>query len=69
MNGVEHPYAASVSYLALSIWAYEELAHGVNWFRRLLGFGIGDRPGRPRVASLIAQMKVIELGASWNMVP
>jgi hypothetical protein len=26
-----------VSYLALTIWAYEELVHGVNWFRRLLG--------------------------------
>jgi hypothetical protein len=32
-----HPYAASVSYLAMTIWAYEELARGVNWFRRLLG--------------------------------
>jgi hypothetical protein len=32
-------YAASVSYLALTIWAYEELVHGVNWFRRLLGLG------------------------------
>jgi hypothetical protein len=32
-----HSYAASVSYLALTIWAYEELVHGVNWFRRLLG--------------------------------
>jgi hypothetical protein len=21
----------------MTIWAYEELAHGVNWFRRLLG--------------------------------
>jgi hypothetical protein len=37
VNGIEHTYAASVSYLALSIWAYEELVHGVNWFRRLLG--------------------------------
>jgi hypothetical protein len=27
-----------VSYLALAIWAYEELVHGVNWFRHLLGF-------------------------------
>ncbi len=32
-----HSYAASVSYLAIAIWAYEELVHGVNWFRRLLG--------------------------------
>ncbi|MFZ0378969.1 MAG: hypothetical protein WCD11_06230 [Solirubrobacteraceae bacterium] len=27
----------AVSYLAITIWAYEELAHGVNWFRHLLG--------------------------------
>ena len=29
--------AQAVSYLAMTIWAYEELAHGVNWFRHLLG--------------------------------
>jgi hypothetical protein len=32
-----YPWTASVSALAMTIWAYEELAHGVNWFRRLLG--------------------------------
>ncbi len=32
-----HSYAQAVSYLAMTVWAYEELAHGVNWFRRLLG--------------------------------
>src|SRR4029077_15923962 len=37
VRGGEHSFAASVSYLALTIWAYEELVHGVNWFRRLLG--------------------------------
>jgi hypothetical protein len=37
LDGSEHSYAASVPYLALTIWAYEELVHGVNWFRRLLG--------------------------------
>ena len=37
LNGTEHAYAASVSYLAMTIWAYEELVHGVNWFRRVLG--------------------------------
>jgi hypothetical protein len=26
-----------VSYAALTIWAYEELVDGVNWFRHLLG--------------------------------
>jgi hypothetical protein len=36
-NGALHPYLVSVSYLAMTIWAYEELAHGVNWFRHLLG--------------------------------
>jgi hypothetical protein len=37
LDGSAHSYVASVSYLAMTIWAYEELAHGVNWFRRLLG--------------------------------
>jgi hypothetical protein len=36
-HGSLHAYTTSVAYLALAIWAYEELAHGVNWFRRLLG--------------------------------
>jgi hypothetical protein len=36
-DGSAHSYAASVSYLAMTIWAYEELVHGANWFRRLLG--------------------------------
>jgi hypothetical protein len=26
-----------MSYLAMTIWAYEELVRGVNWFRRGLG--------------------------------
>jgi hypothetical protein len=37
LTGHAHSYAQAVSYLAMTIWAYEELAHGVNWFRRLLG--------------------------------
>jgi hypothetical protein len=36
-HGREHAYAQAVSYLALAIWAYLELFHGVNAFRRLLG--------------------------------
>jgi hypothetical protein len=32
-----HHYFESISYLALAIWAYQELTEGVNWFRRLLG--------------------------------
>jgi hypothetical protein len=37
VDGTQHPYATSVSYLAMTIWAYEELTRGVNWFRHLLG--------------------------------
>jgi hypothetical protein len=37
VDGTAHTYSASVSYLAMTIWAYEELVHGVNWFRHLLG--------------------------------
>jgi hypothetical protein len=37
LDGSAHSYAASVSYLAMTIWAYEELVHGVNWLGRLLG--------------------------------
>jgi hypothetical protein len=37
LHGVAHDDAVAVSYLAMAIWAYEELADGVNWFRHLLG--------------------------------
>jgi hypothetical protein len=39
LTGRAHSYAQALSYLAMTAWAYEELAHGVNWFRRLLGLG------------------------------
>lgn len=38
-HGTTHAYATAISYLALTIWAYEELLHGVNWVRHLLGLG------------------------------
>jgi hypothetical protein len=38
-HGSAHFYLAAISYLTLTIWAYEELLHGVNWFRHLLGLG------------------------------
>jgi hypothetical protein len=37
VHGTEHSFTASAAYLAMTIWAYEELVHGVNWFRHLLG--------------------------------
>jgi hypothetical protein len=39
VHGADHAYLASVGYLAMGIWAYEELVHGSNWFRHLLGLG------------------------------
>jgi hypothetical protein len=39
VHGSNHAYASAISYLAVAIWAYEELIHGVNWFRHLLGLG------------------------------
>ncbi len=37
MHGAGHADARAVSYAAMTIWAYEELVDGVNWFRHLLG--------------------------------
>lgn len=37
LHGAGQFDARAVSYLAMTIWAYEELANGVNWFRHLLG--------------------------------
>ena len=37
VHGAAHADAKAVSYLAMVIWAYEELVDGVNWFRHLLG--------------------------------
>ena len=37
LHGMPHDDAQAISYLAMVIWAYGELAHGVNRFRNLLG--------------------------------
>jgi hypothetical protein len=37
VHGAPHAYLVSIGYLATTVWAYEEMARGVNWFRRLLG--------------------------------
>ncbi len=37
VRGTGHAYLLAVGYLAMTIWAYEELGRGTNWFRRLLG--------------------------------
>ena len=37
IRGTGHADLLAVGYLAMTIWAYEELARGTNWFRRLLG--------------------------------
>lgn len=38
-SGTGHRLALAVFYLALGLWAYEEVRHGENWFRVLLGLG------------------------------
>lgn len=37
LHGVSRNYATAAEYVAMIVWAYEELARGVNWVRRLLG--------------------------------
>ncbi len=36
-SGTVHDLARAIFYVALTAWAYEEAAHGVNGFRRGLG--------------------------------
>ena len=38
-SGQSHSLGRAVFYLGLSVWAWEELTAGVNWFRRLMGAG------------------------------
>jgi hypothetical protein len=35
------PLARLISYVALLLWAFEEVVDGANWFRRVLGLGGG----------------------------
>ena len=36
-DGRAHDYAEAVVSIGIAVWAYEELADGDNWFRRVLG--------------------------------
>jgi len=36
-SGTVHDLARAIFYVALTVWAYEEAARGVNGFRRALG--------------------------------
>ena len=36
-DGSAHAYARAAFYAGLTAWAWQELADGVNWVRRLLG--------------------------------
>ncbi|HXD55515.1 MAG TPA: hypothetical protein VN618_12220 [Solirubrobacteraceae bacterium] len=38
-DGAAHDVARIAFLLGLAVWALEEAARGVNWFRRLLGVG------------------------------
>lgn len=56
LQGRERAGAEAVGFAAMSVWAYEEMRHGENWFRRLLGVaaaarlvgGLGARLARER---------------------
>jgi hypothetical protein len=37
IHGSDRHFATAAAYIAMTVWAYEELSRGVNWFRRLLG--------------------------------
>ena len=37
-SGTYHTFSLFIFYVAGIIWAYGELVHGANWFRKLLGF-------------------------------
>jgi hypothetical protein len=38
-EGAAQRSSRAIFYLALGVWAYEELRNGENWFRRLVGAG------------------------------
>ena len=38
-SGSAYSAGRGVFYVGLSVWAWEELTSGVNWFRRLIGLG------------------------------
>jgi hypothetical protein len=39
-DGVAHDVGRAVFAVGLAVWAWLEVAGGVNWFRRLLGAGV-----------------------------
>jgi hypothetical protein len=50
-DGRAHDIGRAVFTIGLGVWAWEEAASGVNWFRRVLGIGalvwiVGDLAGR-----------------------
>ena len=50
-DGRAHVIGRAVFTIGLGVWAWEEAASGVNWFRRVLGAGalvwiVGDLAGR-----------------------
>lgn len=40
VRGPVQAFVAAVFYLALALWAYDEITKGVNRFRRLLGLAV-----------------------------
>lgn len=40
VGGSDNGYLTAVSYTALTVWAYEEMVDGANWFRHVLGTAV-----------------------------
>jgi hypothetical protein len=36
-SGTIHSYLLAIAFVGMTIWAFEELTYGANWFRHLLG--------------------------------
>ena len=36
-HGEAHAYASAAFHIGFSVWAWGEMASGINWFRRVLG--------------------------------
>ena len=63
-RGSAHADTSAISYIAMTVWACEELIRGVNWFRRLLGLAylgstvvrlvLGFGPPRP-LSAIVAR--------------
>ena len=39
-KGPIQSFSRSIFYVSAIIWSYEEIVHGINWFRQILGLAV-----------------------------